>query len=194
MARILGETDRVHATGAMVLLGRTAQTIGISMARSYVFALLIITPLMMGLLGGIRRGLIAMIPNLMPILLTLGLMPVLDIPLDASTLLIGGIILGLAVDDTIHFMHKFRRYYEYTANVEKAVRLTLETTGSALLFTSLVLAAGFFIFKLGYMVNVGSFGLLAGFATGVAFLADLLLGPALMAWFLGRNDSSLEFD
>ena len=127
-----------------------------------------------------------MIPNLMPIILTLGLMYLLDIAFEATTLLIGSIILGLAVDDTIHFMHKFGRYFSETGDVSAAVRLTLQTTGVALLFTSLVLSTGFFIFKFGYMINIGDFGLLAGFATLVAFLADILLAPALMTLVVGR--------
>ena len=104
----------------------------------------------------------------------------LDVPLDMSTTLIGGIIIGLAVDDTIHFMHRFNSYYAETGDPHRAVRETLETTGTAMLFTSVVLGAGFLIFTLAYMHNIMGFGLLCAFATAIAFLADVTLAPALM--------------
>ena len=121
-----------------------------------------------------------MVPNLIPIWMVLGLMGWLDIPLDNSSLLIGCIIIGLAVDDTIHFMHKFQRYYAETADARDAVRLTLETTGAALLFTSLVLGLGFAVMMLSYMNNTAQFGMLACFGTFTAFFADILVSPALM--------------
>jgi predicted RND superfamily exporter protein len=123
-----------------------------------------------------------MIPNVIPVLLTLGLMGWLGMPLDASTLLVGAIIIGLAVDDTIHFMHKFNRYFEDLGDARAAVRETLLTTGSALLFTTLSLGVGFGVLTFAYMTNARDFGLLALFAISVAFLADVLLGPALMLW------------
>jgi predicted RND superfamily exporter protein len=147
----------------------------------------IITPLMIFLLGSFRRGLLSMVPNLAPILLTLGLMGWLGVPLDMTTTLIGGIIIGLAVDDTIHFMHRFNRYYEQSKDAAQAVRETLETTGTAMLFTSVVLAAGFLVFLLAYMQNIVGFGLLCAFATAMAFLSDIMLAPALMA-LVTRSD------
>ncbi len=132
------------------------------------------------LIGSLKRGLVAMIPNLIPVYLVIALMGFGGIPLDMTTLLIGGVVIGLAVDDTIHFMHKFNRYYEDTGDPAAAVHETLVTTGSALLFTSLVLGVGFGIFMGGYMVNIFWFGLLSSFAVVVAFLADITLAPALM--------------
>ena len=146
--------------------------------------------MMMLVVGSLRLGLVAMLPNLTPIVLTLGLMGWAGIAIEGANLLIGGIILGLAVDDTIHFMHKFRQYYAQHGDVSAAVRSTLLTTGSALLFTSLVLSAGFFTFSFAYMNNVAIFGALAGFATLAAFLADVLLAPALMTLATRRSTPS----
>ena len=141
---------------------------------------------MVALIGDLRRGLLAMIPNLVPIYLVLALMGWAGIPLDASTLLIGGVVIGLAVDDTIRFMHRWSRYYEDTGDARRAVRETLATTGAALLFTSLVLLGGFAAMLCAYMQNSFWFGLLAGTATIVAFLADVLLAPALMVLVSGE--------
>jgi predicted RND superfamily exporter protein len=177
---ILGDEVAIHATGIGALFSRTFSIVNVTMARSYVIALVIITPLMVLLIGNLKRGLLAMIPNLVPIFLTLGLMGWLGIVIDNSTLLVGCILIGLVVDDTIHFMHKFQRCYEATADATEAVHRTLETTGSALLFTTLVLSAGWLVTTFSYMRNAVEFGQLALFATIVAFLADVLISPALM--------------
>jgi predicted RND superfamily exporter protein len=132
------------------------------------------------LLGNVRTGLLSMVPNLFPILLTLGLMGWLGMTLDLFALLVGGIAIGLAVDDTIHFMHNFRRYHEQGRDVCAAVRETLLTAGRAMLVTTLVLTLGFLTFALSSMQNLTNFGLLVGFAISTAFLADVLLAPALV--------------
>ncbi len=95
-------------------------------------------------------------------------------------MMIGAILLGVAVDDTIQFMHVFYRYYGATGDPTGATGQTLQTTGRALLFTSIVLAAGFFILTLATVDNVSHTGALIGFAVAVAFFADVLLAPALL--------------
>jgi predicted RND superfamily exporter protein len=150
------------------------------MMRSYTIALLIITPFMVLVIGSLRRSFLCMVPNLLPIYLTLGCMGLVGISLDLSSLMVGCIIIGLAVDDTIHFMHGFSRYYRQTGDVDDAVRQTLETTGMAMLFTSLVLSAGFLCNLASYMKSGADFGVIAAFATMTAFLADVLVMPALL--------------
>ncbi len=100
--------------------------------------------------------------------------------------------IGLAVGDTIHFMHNFQRYYNASGDAPWAVHETLRTTGRAVLFTTLVLAAGFFIYMFSSMNNLSDFGFLTGFCLLVAFLADVLLAPALMV-LVRRRRPRLEF-
>ena len=176
----LPEGATAKLTGMMVVMGRSFTASIETMFRSYAIALVVITPLMMMLLGSLRLGLIAMIPNLFPIVLTLGLMGWTDQPLEMFSLLIGSVALGLAVDDTIHFMHGFRQRFSESGDVEDAVRKTLRTTGQALLFTSIVLSVGFFIYVLSDLSNLRRFGLFTAFSIVMAFLADVLLAPALM--------------
>jgi hypothetical protein len=177
---IFAEDVDVSVTGGAVLSGRAVDLLLGSMARSYLLALAIITPLMILLLGNVRRGLLAMIPNLIPIWLTLGVAGFLDIPLNMSTMLVGSIIIGIAVDDTIHFMHQFDRDFACTGDLAGAVRRTLASTGSALLVTSLVLTGSFLLSLLGDFRGMVHFGMLAAFATMTAFLADVVLAPALV--------------
>ena len=100
---------KITFTGMMTLLSRTVSNAIKSMARSYVIALAVITILMIILIGRVRIGLLSMIPNLAPILLMLGVIGATNIPMDLFTMMVGSIAIGLAVDDTIHFMHNFRR-------------------------------------------------------------------------------------
>jgi predicted RND superfamily exporter protein len=177
---VLGEGVEVTMTGGMAVSCRTFAAVIPSMTKSYAVAFLAITPLMILLLRSLRRGLVSMIPNLVPVIVTLGLMGWIGFPLDISTMMIGAILLGVAVDDTIHFMHVFYRYYDVTGDPAGAIGQTLQTTGRAMLFTSIVLSAGFFVQMLATVDNVTHTGALAGFAIIVAFLADVLLAPALL--------------
>jgi len=176
----LGDRVKVTLTGGDVVFSRTLVAVIQSMARSYALALLIVTPLMILLIGTLRGGLLSMIPNLIPILLTLGLAGWLDLRMDFSSMMIGAIVLGVAVDDTIHFMHVFQRYCRESGDARDAVRRTLETTGRAILFTSIVLFAGFASFASATMVNLVTTAILVCFAIVAAFLADVLLAPALL--------------
>ena len=171
---------KITFTGMMTLLSRTVSNAIRSMARSYVIALAVITILMIILIGRVRIGLLSMIPNLAPILLMLGVIGATSIPMDLFTMMVGSIAIGLAVDDTIHFMHNFRRYYEQSGDPQQAVFKTLHTTGRAMLVTTVVLSLGFFIFVFASMNNLFYFGLLTAFTIVMALVADYLLAPALM--------------
>jgi predicted RND superfamily exporter protein len=178
---ILGDDMSLIVTGQTVIQARTFTALIESMVRSYAVALLVITPLMILLIGDLRLGLVSMVPNLFPVVMTLGLMGLVGIDLDASNVVIGSVIIGLAVDDTIHFLHRFRREFELSGNSRVAVRETMATTGSALFFTSLVLATGFVVMgSLGSLMNTVHFGMLSAFGITVAFLSDALLTPALV--------------
>jgi predicted RND superfamily exporter protein len=132
------------------------------------------------LIGRLRIGLLSMIPNLAPILLTMGVIYVFGYPMDLFTMLVASIAIGLAVDDTIHFMHNYRRYYDRTGDPVEAVRLTLMTAGRAMLVTTIVLAIGFYVLAFSTLNNIHNFGVLTGFTIIMALLADYLLAPALM--------------
>lgn len=185
--KILGAEIKVHATGLVDLLTTTFANVVRNMARSNLIAFLLITPMMVLLVGHWRRGLLSMIPNILPVVVVIGVMGWFDIPFDAATTLIGAIIIGLSVDDTIHFMYKFQRYSEQTGNTELAVQKTIETTGAAMFFTSVVLCGGFFVFLFAYLKNGQNFGLLAGIAIIVALLADLVFSPAALAAWGGES-------
>ncbi len=172
--------DKVETTGMIPLLINTFTHAISSSVISYLIAAIAITFMMMFILGSPRLGLISMIPNFTPIIMGLFIMYVGHMPLDMFTLLIGSIAIGLAVDDTIHFMHNFRRYYLETGDSAKAIEQTFFTTGKAMVITTLVLSLGFFAYIAAYMISVQNFGILTGSVIIFALLSDLLLAPALM--------------
>jgi hypothetical protein len=178
---ILAGKHTVRTTGIMDLSFKIFSELYVSMSNTYVLAFLIITPMMILLIGNLKLGLISMIPNLAPIIITLGVMGQFDIFLTGATLLTGSIALGLVVDDTIHFMHNFQRYYQRSSDVELAVRQTLETTGQAIFFTTMVLTTAFMVFVFHEVLEWKYFGFVTGFCIFVALFADILLAPALVS-------------
>lgn len=176
-----GDEVDITITGIIKIMMDTIIAMMQSTIESYAVAVIVITILMILLIGNIKMGFLSMIPNLTPIIITLGLMGWLNIKLDMFSMLIGSIAIGLAVDDTIHFFHNFRRYYDKTGDVKRAVENTLTTAGRAMLVTTLVLATGFWIFMAATMQNLFYFGLLTGITLVFAFLADLIIAPALLA-------------
>ncbi len=172
--------EEVTTTGMIPLLINTFAQAVSSSVQSYIIAFIAITFMMMIILGSVRIGLLSMIPNLTPIILGLLIMYGMNIPLDMFTLLIGSIAIGLAVDDTIHFMHNFKRYYLQSGDSAKAIEQTFFTTGKAMVITTVVLSLGFYSYMMGDMISVQNFGLLTGSVILLALLADLFLAPALL--------------
>ncbi|WYD80920.1 MAG: MMPL family transporter [Candidatus Electrothrix gigas] len=171
---------KITTTGMTAIIFQTMARVIRSMAKSYIIALVVITALMILLIGKLRTGLLSMVPNLFPIFLTLGIMGWFQVPLDLFTMLVGSISIGLAVDDTIHFMHNFRRYFEQSNDAKQAVMETLHSTGRAMLITTCVLSLGFFVFMFASMNNLVNFGWLTGFTILTALLADYFIAPALL--------------
>jgi len=89
--------------------------------------------------------------------------------------------IGLVVDDSIHFLHHFKQYFDESESVEQAIAETLRTTGRALLFTTLVLACGFCTFAISSMENLPRFGLLTAMTVSLALVANVILLPALIS-------------
>lgn len=130
-----------------------------------------------------RYALLALPPNLLPIVGTLGFMGHAGIDLDASTVLIASISLGIAVDDTIHFLFKFRARAAATGDAARAVDETLRTTGVAITTTSLVLALGFAVICLAEVKSVAVFGLLTAVTMVSALVGELFVTPAVILTF-----------
>lgn len=177
----VGHKITITTTGMIPLLAETIAAAIRSSGVSYLLAFVIIAVMLMLLLSSVRLGLLAMIPNLLPIFFVLAIMVLFSFPLDLFTMLIGVIVIGIAVDDIVHFMHNFRRYHLQGVGTRKAVEMTLTSSGRAMTITTIVLMIGFMLYLFASMTNLFLFGLLTALAFGMALIAVFLLAPALMA-------------
>ena len=178
--QVLGDDVEVYTTGMAPLLHKTMGDVIKTTALSYTIAVAVITLMMIALLGSFKLGLLSMLPNLLPIVTVLGLMNVFAAPLDMYSMTIGAIAIGLSVDDTVHFMHTFKRLLHATGDVAESIRETLASAGKAMTITTIVISLSFFNYMFSDMINLFNFGLYTGLCIVLALLADLLFAPALM--------------
>jgi predicted RND superfamily exporter protein len=148
--------------------------------RSFGAAFIAITVMMVMVLRDIKLGLIAMVPNLLPIVAVMGFMGYVGISIDISTLLIGSIAIGIAVDDTIHFLYQFKAHYRAHGDVDAAIGHAFAHTGRAMIMTSVILVAGFCVYMAATTYNLQRFGKLVGLTVVLALLIDLIFSPALL--------------
>ena len=188
---ILPEYVSVTPTGVLKLFVTMVAAMREGTISSYLTALLVITPLMMLLIGSFRGGMASMLPNLLPIAMAIGLIGWFSREFSIYTVLVCGIAIGLAVDDTIHVFHQFHRYFDKLGDARAAIHETMRTTGLAILTTTTVLALGFFVYASSPLRNLQWMGWGLMTAISLAFLADVLLAPALLS-LLYRNRGRKE--
>ncbi|MBX3720692.1 MAG: MMPL family transporter [Turneriella sp.] len=176
-----------YATGGIPIMMRLTGFLTKSQIQSFGLALVIITIIMFLIYGTMRYGFIAMLPNIFPILLTVGVTGWFKIPLDSDTLLVLPIAIGIAVDDTIHFLTHYRGELLAGHGRLEAIKTTLREVGQAMIFTSIILVTGFLIFLSSIYVPFRNFGLLSAIAISSALIADLFFLPALLVAF-GRTN------
>ncbi|CAA0111107.1 Uncharacterised protein [BD1-7 clade bacterium] len=183
----MGDDYGIEFTGVIPIFSTMFSAMIASAANSYLIAALAIGFMMILLMRGVVDGLLSMIPNLLPIVVVLAFMAAMDIPMDVFTILIGSIALGLCVDDTVHFMHGFKRAYAKHGDAEKAIYETLHSTGKALVITTVVLFFGFLTFTLSDLINMDNFGMLTAMCIVFALFSDFIVAPALMTLRYGRQ-------
>jgi len=173
----------VEITGTFAMMMRLADDLSRNQFKSLAIAAIVISCLLMVTLGSLQAGAMSIVPNLIPATLAFGLMGLFGIPLDTDTLMIAPLIIGIAVDDTIHFISHYRMSLAINNNMRMALIEAIKEVGQAVTFTTLILGSGFFMLTfsdyLG-LAKIGGFGSLAIF---VALLCDLLFFPALIMIF-----------
>lgn len=180
IAKYIGDRAEVRTTGAAFTLFTTVSSLIDNLIRSFAVAFGVITVLMILLLGDLRLGLVAMVPNLLPIVFIMGIMGFADVPLDMANLMIASIAIGLAVDDTIHFLHHFHLHYVINGQVEAAIDYAYRHTGRALVGTTAILGLGFVVYVASQLLSLQRFGVLIGLTVVLALLVDLIFGPAML--------------
>ncbi|MBR57133.1 MAG: hypothetical protein CMH54_03645 [Myxococcales bacterium] len=180
---VLGPRFDVYITGSSTLAQDALGHVVGDLLTSLALAFCLIAVLMTVLFRSIRIGLVSMIPNVFPLGMTIGFMGYLDVPIRAATAIIFSISLGIAVDDTIHFLERFREERRKTNDVNVALENTLFGTGRAIVLTTLVLVAGFGVCLFSEFVAMYQFGYLTAFTLTMALFADVFLLPALITLF-----------
>jgi predicted RND superfamily exporter protein len=177
------EKRQIHLTGLLVLYNNMLQ----SLFRSQVLTLGVTVLLLLGmfliLLRSLKTALIALAPNLLAICVVLGFIGWLNIPLDMMTITIAAISIGMAVDNTIHYIYRFRYEFKITGKYTEVVHRCHSSIGRALYYTSLTVIIGFSILALSNFIPSIYFGLLTGLALSIALIAALTLLPQLIIVF-----------
>lgn len=171
----------VRPTGNLILLTKTAGDIITGQIQSLSLAAGVIFIIMAGMFLSLRVGLIAMIPNVFPIVVFFGLMGLTGAVLNLGTSIVASIALGIAVDNTIHFMTRLSAEVRKTSHQESALATTLSTIGKPALYASLILFLGFLVLAFSQFVPIQQFGLLSAATMVAALIGDIVLLPAMIA-------------
>ncbi|WP_452226599.1 efflux RND transporter permease subunit [Lacinutrix cladophorae] len=175
------ENFNVTMTGKALVFQKGTKYLVKNLAISLSLAILLIALFMAYMFRSFRMIIVSLIPNLLPLLITAGLMGYLGVPIKPSTILVFSIAFGISVDDTIHFLAKYRQ--ELIANhwkIKKSVYAALRETGVSMFYTSIVLFFGFLVFTFSSFGGTVALGALVSATLLFAMLSNLLLLPSLL--------------
>lgn len=177
------EYDSTTYTGTQVVFLEGSKFIINSLTESLIYAFIMILGCMIVLFRDWRVVLIALVVNIVPLLMTAGLMGWAGVPLKPSTVLVFSVALGITVDVTIRFLVNYgQELPRHNYDIRETVRHTIQDTGLSIIYTSLVLIAGFGVFILSQFDGTKSLGTLTSVTLLLAMVANLTLQPALLLW------------
>ncbi len=174
------EKYNVKMTGSSVVFLEGTTYLVKNLFTSLFLAILLISLFMAWMFNSFRMVMVSLIPNLIPLLLTAAIMGYFSIAIKPSTILVFGIAFGISVDDTIHFLAKYRQELKYNGNIRKSVKKAIRETGVSMIYTSIVLFFGFSIFITSQFGGTIALGLLVSLTLMIALLSNLVLLPALL--------------
>ena len=154
-----------------------------SQVQGFLLAFGVIAAMMVSIFRSFGTGMISMVPNLTPVALALAFMGFFAIPLDYSKVSIAAVAIGIAVDDTVHLLSRYRHEFRIHGNYARALEAALQDVGRALLITSTALVLGFLVFLLSALHSQAMYGVLLASTIVSALVADFLLMPALVLTF-----------
>ncbi|VAX33406.1 Exporter protein, RND family [hydrothermal vent metagenome] len=172
--------ENVQITGMMVLYNNMLQSLFDSQIKTLGVTVSALIFMFLILFRSFKFSVIAIMPNLLSISIVLGMMGWLGIPLDMMTITIAAISVGIAVDDTIHYIHRFKREFQTDRNYIQAMHRSHESIGQAMYYTSITIVIGFSILTLSNFIPSIYFGLLTGLAMVIALIAAMTLLPQLI--------------
>ena len=176
------DESKVHLAGTMVLYNNMLQSLFASQIKTLGVVALALLIMFLFLFRSMKIALIALFPNLLSAGAVLGVMGWLDIPLDMMTITIAAISIGIAVDNTIHYIHRFREEIVKDTNYYGALHRCHNSIGHAMYYTSMIIIIGFSILVLSNFLPTIYFGIFTGLAMFIALIASLTLLPQLLVW------------
>ena len=171
---------KASVTGLFTLMMQGADYLSWSSLTGFGMAVVTVSLILLFIFGSFKAGLISVLANAVPATMTFGLMGLLEVPLDFTTVLIAPIVLGIAVDDTIHFLSHYQQEVSIDGDIERALKQTIEEVGLAVTFTSLILALGLSVLMLSSSVGNANVGIYGALAVVAGLVCELLLMPALV--------------
>ena len=177
------DRDSFYLTGVLVLYNNMLQSLFDSQILSMGFVMIGIIIMFLILFKSLSLAVIGIIPNLLAAGFVLGLMGLIKLPLDMMTITIAAIAIGIAVDNSIHYIYRFREEYDKTRNYSESVYRSHDSIGRAIFFTGITIIFGFSILVLSNFIPTIIFGLLTGLAMFIALVAVLTLLPKLLISF-----------
>ena len=173
----------IHMTGTMPVALKTNNHLIADLFSGFGLAFIFIS-LVMGLLfWSFRIGLISILPNLIPIIFAAGYLGFAGIPVRPPIAITFSICLGIAVDDSLHFLFRFWQERKKSSNIKEVISNTIETTGLAMLTSTIVLVSGFLVITISTFIPTAQFGIISAITLTVALLIDITLLPALLILF-----------
>jgi predicted RND superfamily exporter protein len=170
----------VQLTGTSVTFLEGTRFIISGLKESIFWAFLLIAACMLYLFRSLRILICSLIPNLIPLIITAGVMGWAGVPLKPSTVLVFSVALGIAIDITIRFLVNYKQEFKPASGIEQNVIQTIHSTGLSIIYTSIVLIAGFVIFCFSGFGGTQALGWLTSLTLVVATLANLTFLPALL--------------
>jgi len=172
---------KITITGASVKYVRTTDYLIKNLVLSMLLAIIIISILMAFLFGSAKMVFISVAPNIIPLLLTAGLMGYLGIPLKPSTILTFSIAFGISIDDTIHFLARYRQELKSNGwRIGEAVKVAIQETGISMFYTSIILFFGFSVFLMSTFGGTTALGFLVAITLIFAMITNLLILPSFL--------------
>ena len=162
-----------------------------TLIQSILLAIVVTSLLMFFIFKKLRMIPLFLIPNILPIILVIGIMGWLNINIDLGVAISGAIILGIAIDDTIHFLIKYKEARKKGLSFEDSLAYVMQYAGLAMVLTTVVLSTAFIVFRLSQFMLNANFGLITAIALLIALVVDLLLLPALLSKLDGKEKSLL---
>ena len=184
-------SESFNTTNMLVLYNNMLQSLFSSQIQTIGFVFISIMFMFIVLFRSFYLAILAIIPNILPATFVLGFMGLKSIPLDLMTITIAAISVGIAVDNTIHYIIRFKREFKQNKNYSRTVEICHGSIGKAMYYTSSIIVIGFSILSLSNFIPTIYFGLLTGLAMLAALLASLTLLPALLIIFkpLGKENN-----